>query len=163
MEPVYEYRDESPTFKWLIIFTSVLMIAMAIFTPLEGDEPLWLVIGLKAMLFVFGVGIFGVIPSIHVKAFPDYIEVTYGMLKLIKFRLDIGNITDVKPITYSPMRDFGGWGIKGGYGKWGGWWAFTVTGSKHVLGIETTEKNYILSCPDPEYATVQLKNNFGFK
>ncbi len=163
MTPLYEYQDESVSFKVLIIIVAIMFLVMAVFTPLEGDEPPWLVWGLKVLLLLLGIGIIPVTPTIRLRCYTDRIEVQYGPTKWITLKFDKSDIMDIYPIEYNPMMDFGGWGIKGGGGKWKGWWAYTATGSNKVLGIETTGRNYIVSCPDPEEASTILKNNLGIK
>ena len=163
MEPLYKYRAGSPGLSSLVFLTGIALILFSVFTPFEGNEPVWLQWGLKIFLFLMGLLVFIAVPSVSLTAWPEYIEIQYGLTKFIRFRLAKDKITAVNAIEYNPMREFGGAGIKGGGGKWRGWTAFTVDLKTTALSIETTEKKYLISCPDPEEAETMLRNIVGIK
>ncbi len=163
MEPLYEFKDESPSFKILILVTGIMFFAMAVFMPWPDDASLLLVWGMRAFFVIFGVMMLLISPVVRLRAWSDSMEIRFGPTKLISFMLDIGKITDIRAVEYNPMKDFGGWGIKGGTGKWKGWMAYTATQTNRALSIETTEKNYLISCPNPEEAETSLRNIVGLK
>lgn len=163
MEPLYEFKDSQSTMKWLIFAVGIMMLAMAVFLPDDPEVPIWLMWGIRVMLVFFGALSIIVVPEVKIRAFPDHVEIRYGLTKLISFNLDNAKIVSIEAIEYNPMKDFGGWGIKGGGGEWKGWYAFTGSISNKALAIETTEKNYILGCNNPEEAETMLKNVVGLK
>jgi len=163
MEPVYQYKAETPSFKILIFVSGIMFIAMAVWVPFEGNEPLWIQWALRIFLFLMGILVFAALPTVSLKAFPEYLEIRYGLTNLGRFTLDNSKITAIDAIEYNPLKEFGGAGIKGGTGRWKGWIAFTADMKTHALSIETTEKNYLLSCPDPDEAQTMLRNIAGLK
>ena len=159
MEPVYEYTDGQLHIKVFIVLCGVGLMVMG-FLPLPSDAPLWIAI-LTRCLILIGPLLLVVVPQVRLRAFLDHIEVTYGMTPAIRFRLANEKIVSIRAVEYNPMRDFGGWGIKGGGGEWRGWMAFTAAVNNKGLAIETTEKNYLLGCPNPDEAETVLKNLVG--
>ena len=159
MEPIYEYTDGSLSMKVSITVVALGLMAMA-FSPLPSDAPLGIAIVVRTMV-LWGLGILVVVPQVRLRAFPDHLEVTYGIIPLIRFRLASEKIKSIRAVVYNPLKDFGGWGIKGGGGEWRGWTAFTASITNKALAIETTEKNYLLGCPNPEEAEMMLKNTMG--
>ena len=158
MEPIYEFKDEQVSMKYMLIIVGLGMLAMAVFAPFPDDAPAAVAWGLKAMLLFFGVLTIVMTPGVRLKAFPEYIDVRYGITPWIGFRLDNDKIVSIRAVEYNPMKDFGGWGIKGGFGEWKGWTAFTASITNKALAIETTEKKYLVGCPNPEEAETMLKN-----
>jgi hypothetical protein len=163
MEPVYECKDDQPTFRWLIVVCGIMFIALAVFMPFEGDENPYFIWGLKIFLVLMAMVVFVATPVVRIRAFPEYIEVKYGITNWITFKLDRSKITAINAIEYNAMKEFGGWGIKDGTGKWKGWTAFTASPTNKALTIETTEKNYLIGCNNPEEAETILRNLMGMK
>lgn len=162
-QPLYEYRDTQPSLKWMIVIVSIGFLAMAVLMPNDPKLPAWGMWGMRLMLLFFSALTIVVTPEIRLRTFSDHIEIRYGLTKMIGFSLDNSKITKIEAVTYNPLKDFGGWGIKGGGGKWKGWTAFTASVSNKALSIETSEKNYLLGCGNPEDAEMMLKNAVGLK
>jgi len=158
MEPLYEFKDEQPGLKYFLAALSIMFLAMAVFLPWPEDTSFLEIWGMRAIFVFFGALSMVILPVVRLRAYPEYLEIRFGPTALISFRLSNAKITSIRAVEYSPMRDFGGWGIKGGGGKWKGWTSFTATGAHRVLSIETTEKNYLVSCPNPDEAEVMLTN-----
>ncbi len=160
MTPLYEYTDGQPLLRWTMVVVAVGLLILGIM-PLDGNPPVAIAWMVRSMVII-GPLLLILIPQIRLRAYPDHIEVSYG-IGLIRFRLPNENITDVRAIKYEPIKDFGGWGIKGGAGKWRGWVAYTASITDKALAIETTEKNYLLGCPNPEAAATMLKSLLSMK
>jgi hypothetical protein len=163
MDPIYEFKDEQPSMKYMLIVVGLGMLAMALFAPFPHDAPPLMVWGLKAMLLFFAVLTVVLAPGVRLRAYPEYIDVRYGITPWIGFRLDHDKIVSIRAVEYSPMKDFGGWGIKGGFGEWKGWTAWTASITNKALAIETTGKKYLIGCPNPGEAEVMLNNLVGAK
>jgi hypothetical protein len=156
MEPIYESTDSQPGLTILLALVGVLMVVMGVFAPPDEQAPVWLMWFLRLVLVFFGVLIFVVLPIVRIRAFPEYVEVTYGLLKLIRFRLETAKIVKVEAVIYNPLMEFGGWGIKGGWGRFAGYTAYTSSITNRALAIKTTEKSYLLGCPNPEEAEMMI-------
>ena len=150
-EPLFECRDSS-TFLIAVMLVAMAGLVSPMFVPNDGrttELALW---GVRAMCLFFAILTLVVMPAVRLRAFPDFIEIRYGFTNLIKFRLAKSKIAKVEAITYNPLLDFGGWGIKGGRGKWSKYTAFTASLTNKALAIETTEKKYLIGCSNPEEA-----------
>ena len=69
-----------------------------------------------------------------------------------KVRIQRDEITSISITEFHPVKDFGGWGIKGGRGRFKGtlMWAMPATGNRGIL-VETTKgKKYLIGDTDPE-------------
>jgi len=63
-------------------------------------------------------------------------------------------IARARPLDYDPLRDFGGWGIRG----WGGRVAYNVRGSRGVELTLTDGRVVILGSQSPEALAQAIKN-----
>jgi hypothetical protein len=160
-QPLYEYRDAQPGLKWMIVVVGIGFLAMAVFMPNDQTAPPAFLLGLRFVFLFFSVLTLVVTPDVRLRAFTDHLEIRYGFTDLTKFNLNYGKITKIEAVTYNPVKDFGGWGIKNGGGKWKGWTAYTASISNKALAIETTEKKYLIGCNNPEEAETMLRNVVG--
>lgn len=161
MEHEYETRDGSTALKLMLIFTGILLIAMGIFFPEDKELPQWGNWLLRAVLIFFGILDFAVVPEIRLRAYPDHLQIRYGLTNLVRFNLSADKIISIEAVKYNPLLEFGGWGIKGGRGQYKGFTAFTASMTNRALAIRTTEKNYLIGCKDPEEAETMIKNIIG--
>jgi len=74
--------------------------------------------------------IYGLLGQLRTRVLDDGILVVWGMAEVIKKRVSFQEILTVEPVTYSPLKEFGGWGIRGGAGKKSAW---TVRGNQAVV------------------------------
>ena len=81
------------------------------------------------LLFGIGLPVFFLLLRLEVEVTPSAVLIRYAPL----FTREIGRneIAGVEALTYGPLREFGGWGIRG----WGGRVAYNVRGNQ---GVELT-------------------------
>ncbi len=84
---------------------------------------------LFALIFGLGLPLFFVWLHMVVEVWPDAVVVRYR--PFVNRRVPIGQIRHVEPRVYGPLREYGGWGIRG----WGGRVAYNVSGN---TGVELT-------------------------
>ena len=161
MDPLYEFKDEQIYLKYSLITVGLALFAMAFLMPNDPKAPIAVMWGLRAMFVVFGIITLIFTPTVRLRAFDDHLEVRYGLTKLVSFDISNDRIVSIRAIEYNPMKDFGGWGVKGGWGEWKGWTAYTASTTNRALAIETTGKNYLIGCPNPEEAETMLRNVVG--
>lgn len=161
MEPEYEWVDGQPALTFLMAAMVVAFLAMALFMPPDEELPGWGMLVLRGVFVFFGFVAVTLMPRVRIRVYPECMEVQYGLTGLIRFRLEKSKITRVEAVTYNPMMEFGGWGIKGGRGKYAGYTAYTASLSNRALAVETVERKYLFGCPDPEEAEAVIRNLFG--
>jgi hypothetical protein len=61
--------------------------------------------------------------------------ITFGFVNLVKKRILLREIVDVESVTYRPLRDFGGWGIRSGKFRGERTGCYNLKGNEGVLLI----------------------------
>lgn len=77
----------------------------------------------------------------------DRVSVAFGRLGLIRKHIPMEEIKEVKAVMYSPLREFGGWGIRIGTG---GKTAWTVRGNRAVRMDLSNGRIFFLGSDRPE-------------
>ena len=131
---------------WIIGLGLIAMGAFLPNDPTAPENPL-VMKGLMVMLFVFGLLPIILCPRYHVSFREDMVVITVGYFNLIKVKLARNKITHVGLIKWNPMKNFGGSGIKGGFGEFSGYICFNIL-SGTGIEIKTTEKNYVIEMND---------------
>jgi hypothetical protein len=80
--------------------------------------------------------------------------VGFGRLQWIQKHIPFSEIVDLDPVTYSPLREFGGWGIRFGFG---GKRAWTIRGNRAVRLKLRNGKLFYLGSQDPEGLAEQIR------
>ena len=144
-----KYYEEHQLFRqrwlWIIILIGPITI-VAIFLPQlissytkDGNPDIDFGLALIMLVPAIGPGLFVYYLRLDTTIHQDgvYIKFKPFHRKWIIFPFE--KITQAKPVTYKPIRDYGGWGIR--YGSKGK--AYNVSGNKGVL-LEFTESKPIL-------------------
>jgi hypothetical protein len=102
-----------------------------------------------ALLFlVFGIGLplFFRVLRLEVRAVPGELQFRFFPLHLHWRRVPCDEIAHVEAISYRPIRDYWGWGIRWGrYGQ-----AYTVSGDRGLLVTRTSGRTFLLGSRRPE-------------
>lgn len=107
MIDAYRERQWMPVWAILLIGTLALLgVGALIFSGEEGRAGAGAVIGvMTAILVLFG--------PMTTEVREDHLFVQFGVVPSYRKRLYYGEIVRVEPCRYSPLREFGGWGIRG--------------------------------------------------
>ena len=137
------------------------------FLYFESQDPIWskyVITGLILVFLISGYFMLGALPgnAIVFWAITPFLALLYGglgftvdnrsirvrlgilRLTLCKIRLD--QIESVNVHTFSPLRDFGGWGIRYGLN---GVWGFFITGNTGILIKTKTGQKILLGSDNP--------------
>jgi hypothetical protein len=87
---------------------------------------------------LFG-GIALLLMRMRTTVYGDRIVVQFGWTSLVRFTIPLSEVQSCRPLTYRPLREFGGWGIRR---DWGGRRAYTMRGDR--AGEVVTAKRTIL-------------------
>ena len=120
---MYSERTWAPPWVWVLLWGACLLGAgAAVYDAYQqtvpgaalGDEPLsTLGLGLIAggvLLFPILITAFFLRLDVEVRA--DHLFVAFGPLHLIRKRVRFVDIEAVRGVTYRPLREFGGWGVR---------------------------------------------------
>lgn len=107
-----------------------LLLAQLLSGRPVGDNPApTLVLFLYWLLFGVGLPVFFLLLRLEVEVTPNTVLIRYA--PLFTRPIAKNEIAGVEPLVYGPLREFGGWGIRG----WGGRVAYNVRGNQ---GVELT-------------------------
>ncbi|HET6511402.1 MAG TPA: hypothetical protein VFH43_04375 [Candidatus Kapabacteria bacterium] len=90
---------------WLVAFVGLVIPGFILFTnPMPA-----LMIFLLVILMI----VFALFATMQTRVTEQHLLITFGLLPLIAFRYDLDDILSFEARTYHPMKEYGGWGIKG--------------------------------------------------
>jgi hypothetical protein len=137
--------------KWMsfmMILIAAGMFALAIIMP-DPPKDRAVLLGLRAVLTLIGFVTLIFTPRYYVSFREDYVLIITGYLNILKFKIDRNKITHVGLREWSPIKHFGGCGIKGGFGEFRGYQCFNIL-SGVGIEIKTMKQNYVIEMPDSE-------------
>ena len=152
---IHEVRLTGAFWTYSFVIAALLFFAAGVLIP---DQPLF------AQLMMFGSGILFILIVPDIRAFygTEGIKLTFGLKGMWKARIRLGDITKISIIEFNPMKDFGGWGIKGGRGRFKNTlqWAMPSTGKRGIL-VETAKgKSYLIGDTEPETTLTILSSMY---
>jgi hypothetical protein len=87
----------------------------------------------------------------------QYLTVRMGIFRLRILRLELKNIQSAETITFRPIRDFGGWGIRMGNNGW----AYFMSGTEGVLINMTNRQKYMIGSDIPDRLVKVIQNKLS--
>ncbi|MGI9627294.1 MAG: hypothetical protein ACR2QM_10700 [Longimicrobiales bacterium] len=136
--PVYTERTWFPAWVWVVMWGACLLAiggmgygALDEHRPgvLAEDRPVaWLLGGASILVLVVPALVTCFLGRLDVQVFPDRVVVAFGPARWIRTSAAYDEIESVEAVTYRPIRDFGGWGIRMRPGRT----AWTVGGNRAV-------------------------------
>ena len=134
-EPLFEEKQTfHPFFHLLLVGAGLAAVAAGVYLPARGaaewtSSDVLLPFGIGVLLLLLWVLLFRMSTTVR----PGEMRLEWGFVRSFRKRFDLQFVNSVEVVTFSPMRDFGGWGIRRGRE---GMWCFTVSGSQGVkLGV----------------------------
>lgn len=135
----WTYWDvQNPLWMNLIIVVSVVWLA-APAIPTAKEVP-WL----AATMLALAVALAALYGGIHTTVTVDKVEVRFGAYRML--RMPVSEIAEVKLHTFSPLRQFGGYGIRRNLEMW----AIFIRGNEGVLLTTVGGKKFLIGSDHPE-------------
>ena len=124
---IYEEITPWPAWVWLILFVSMGAALFGVW----GDPSATPAIrgAVTAAFLLVPLAMWGLLGRLHVRVLTNALRVSFGQAPLIHKLIPITDIEAVDAVRYSPLREFGGWGIR--FGR-GGKRAWTIRGNRAV-------------------------------
>ena len=149
--------EERSGWAWWVHFLILLSLIAAVIPLWElakgnigngpGNMPLWE----AALLFFIGTalpgGIYSLMGQLRTRITSEGIDIRWGFLEVIKKTIPFSQVEKAEAVTYSPLKDFGGWGIRFGGKKKKAW---TVSGNRALLLHLTDGTRFYLGSQKPE-------------
>lgn len=124
------YRESSPWPGWIsIIFWGTIVLSLISVLFVDGEPERERLLGAAA---VGGVGLLvqWLVAGLTVRLHGDSMTVGIGSSGLISRQIAYADIARLESVRYSPLREFGGWGIRRGRGGKSAW---TARGDRAVV------------------------------
>jgi len=123
----------------MIIASAVMLTGAVLSYKLEPLAAAMLVVSAVAVVLLL-------VGGMRTTVTPDRIEIRIGLIGLRIFRLPLGKIAEAKAHDFSPLREFGGYGI-----RWNGkTTAFFFRGNRGVLLRTVAGKQYLIGSDRPQ-------------
>lgn len=155
--------EETPKFREVQYFPWWANIMMAGSVPFvlvlwitqSGSKPVPGRIALPMALFLAGIflSLFRMVTLIY----SDQVVIEFGWFKLIRLKILLSAVKSCRPVTYSPIVDFGGWGIRCGRG---GKLAYSARGNK-AAEIVTEKRALLIGTERPEELSQVINSLLG--
>ncbi len=123
-------------------------------------------VGIAVFLFLIGIGlpgsIYAFMGQLRTRVTQKSLEISWGFLGVIKKTISFSEVEAAEAVTYSPLGDFGGWGIRMGGNKKKAW---TVKGNRALVLELKDGTRFYLGSEKPErllpWVTSGMKRSNG--
>lgn len=99
--------------------------------------------------------IYGFLGQLRVRVTDQGVEAAWGLMEVFKKSFPYADIVRAEAVTYSPIREFGGWGIRFGFGNKKAW---TTRGNRALVLHLKDGSRFYLSSEKPERLVVGIQS-----
>lgn len=156
MEARGTYEERAGWAWWVHLLVSITLVAVAI--PLmevlkgdigngPGEMPVWVAVLCALLGLGLPGGIYAFMGQLRTRVTEEGIEIRWGFLEVIKKTILFDSIEEAEAVTYSPIGEFGGWGIRFGGKKKKAW---TIRGNRALLLHLKDGTRFYLGSDKPE-------------
>lgn len=154
------YREETGGPGWVKALLIVVLLVSIIPSVVERNGglnldaqsivPATVALVVMGLVWVFLLGLTVVVRT-------DSIEVGLGKGWPIRTTIDLTEIETLESVTYRPLREFGGWGLRGSRNRR----AWTARGDRAVVMTLTDGRRIYLGSDNPERLEGRIRNALG--
>lgn len=160
-QPIFEETQHiRQTWAWLILLAVYAIVAAALGPQIyrqlylgepAGDRPMsdegLIAFCVLISGFLIGLGLMMWFSRLEVRV--DGTGLTVRYVPFLRRRFSLDEIRSWEPVTYSPIGEYGGWGI---HRSWrGNGWSYTVSGNRGVmLDLSSRERPLLIGSREPE-------------
>jgi len=117
------YREWTPWAAWLqVVFWGTMFVALAAVSLAEGETDQERLVG-SVVLALTAVSVQLLVSGLSVRLFRDHLVVGLGTVGVISRKIRYEDIVRTESVTYRPIAEFGGWGVRFGKDKKRAWTA----------------------------------------
>ena len=136
---------------WVAVGAAILGVLAD--PPGDGVFPSVLVSGLVALVVLLEL-VFG---GLKVELFNDRLRVSLGRIGWIRKTVPYDSIDRLEPVTYRPLREFGGWGVRG-FGEKQAW---TARGNRALVLHRSDGTRLYVGSEHPERLAERVRSVSG--
>lgn len=163
MKPIFtEVQRFKKWWHYLIVGTPLLFIAgvgivtSVSITPAEAPQPLLTII--LSFLFMALIFVWFMFLKLETVISEEGIDVKFHGIPFCKRHIAWSEIKRISIITYSPLSDYGGWGVR--YGMAGNGWCYNVSGDKGIKLFYKDDKPFLIGTQQSEEARKTIEHYF---
>ena len=112
---------------------------------------------IAAAILSLGILVELVFGGVKIELFSDRLRVSLGRIGWIKKTVPYETVERIEPVTDRPLREFGGWGVRG----FGTKQAWTAQGNRALVLHRVGGSLLYLGCEDPERLAERLRSAAG--
>lgn len=101
-----------------------------------------------ALVFALAVGLLAALLALRLSIFVDATHLHVRFLPFLRRSIPLDQIARCEARTYRPLREYGGWGIRWGWGGRG--WVYSVSGNRGVQLEFVSGKRLLIGSRRPE-------------
>ena len=155
-ERVQIYYKETQHCYWLYVLIGMTVLLPMGFIYIVVPTPLALRIGLPLLFAFCVISLFSFTFVVH----SEGVDIWIGLAKIFRKRIRKSEIKSWEVRRFSPMRDFGGWGIRRGKD---GTWAYFFEGRQGVLIRREKGGKYLLGSRNSLQLLQAIEKSVGRK
>jgi hypothetical protein len=128
--------------RWLVYAGFLFFAGLGALLLVQGQEAGWIVLAIDCLLILLA----AVANRLQVLVNGEWVILRAGWLGITLLRVRLADIARVEREEFSPLKDYGGWGIR--YA--GGTWAYFLRGHQGVRVETRGGKRYLIGSDDAE-------------
>lgn len=148
------HEEFTPLALWARALTwgAVALGLRAVLTNPPGSGPVPSMVA--AAVLSLGILVEAVFGGLRVRLYTDRIALSLGRIGWIRKTIRYDTIERIEPVTYRPLRDFGGWGVRG----FGPRQAWTARGNRALVLHRTDGSQIYVGSESPEQLAERLRS-----
>lgn len=111
------------------------------------------------LVFAFAVGLLAALLALRLSIFVDTTHLHVRFLPFLRRSIPLDQITRCEARTYRPLREYGGWGVRWGWGGRG--WVYSVSGNRGVQLEFVSGKRLLIGSRRPEQLANAITSAMG--
>lgn len=162
MRPRIHYEERTSWAGWVHLLIIGLFLGIPVFVLLPealgegtGEMPAIPASALFLLLLVFPALLYAFLGQLRVRVTDRGVEAAWGLSEVLRKQFPYEEIVDAEAVTYSPLREFGGWGIRIGLGKKRAW---TTRGNRALVLHLTDDTRFYLGSEKPERLLIRIQS-----
>jgi len=157
---LYEERQGFGWWVYALVGVAALgaLLAFALAVMFGGGESLFVPQNVLLVLLLAGSVVLVNALYMITRVTDREIFVQFGrVFPVFRARIPLGDVTDFRSVQYRPIRDAGGWGIRGGHFEGARCRFYNVKGDRAVF-VDTPKRRYIIGSQSPERFAAAIEN-----
>ncbi|MGZ3883703.1 MAG: hypothetical protein ACXVPQ_00930 [Bacteroidia bacterium] len=135
---------------WIIVLVPVLILGMeaaTIFNSAAADKTEGIAAIVTTLLFTATATTWIFLLRLETRLENGILSIHFKGIPFTKKTIDLREVEKLEIVTYNPLFDYGGWGVRYGLRKG---WCYNVSGDKGLLITYRNKKTFLLGTQKPD-------------